>query len=135
MAVTPETIAVALGVAAPAADSTQYAQWQMWIDDALMLIGARLGDVTLLDQAALDYVVRKAVVAQTYRPTDGASQIDVSIDDGRISRRYDGAGVTILDEWWDLLTPDGSGAVGAFTISPYGAADSGWRDSPSASWA
>ena len=54
MAVTPDTIAVALGVAAPASDSTTFAQWEMWIEDALMLIESRLGDPALLDQARID---------------------------------------------------------------------------------
>lgn len=116
MAVTPETIAVALGVAAPAADSTQYAQWQMWIDDALMLIGARLGDVALLDQARLDYVVREAVVDQVRKPDD-ATQVDISVDDGRVSRRYSTSRgrITIRDEWWELLSPTVSQG-GAFEI-------------------
>ena len=75
MAVTPENIAVALGRTAPAVDSTEYAQWEMWVSDALMLISARLvGDGTGqvaslddLDQAKLDYVVREAVVGGSGR--------------------------------------------------------------------
>jgi len=134
MAVTPDTIAVALGRTAPLADSPAALQWQMWIDDALMLIEARLGDVALLDQARLDYVVRKAVVAQAGRPDDGASQVDVAVDDARVSKRYDGSPIVILDEWWDLLSPSGDETAGAFTISPFGASDVGSRDSRSGSW-
>ena len=106
MAVTPETIAVALGVAAPASDSTQHVQWQMWIDDALMLIDARLGDVSLLDQAKLDYVVREAVAEHVRHPED-VTQVTVSIDDGSTSKQYrSGSGrVFIRDEWWNLLSP------------------------------
>jgi len=116
MAVTPEMIAVALGVAAPASDSTQYAQWSMWIEDALMLIEARLGDPALLDQAKLDYVVREAVASLARRPDD-ATQVSVSVDDGSVSRTYrSGTGrVTILDEWWLLLAP-ASTAGRAFSV-------------------
>ena len=106
MAVTPEMIAVALGVTAPASDSAQYAQWSMWIDDALMLIEARLGDPALLDQAKLDYVVREAVSEHVRHPED-VTQVTVSIDDGSTSKQYrSGSGrVFIRDEWWNLLSP------------------------------
>lgn len=107
MAVIPETIAVALGRTAPDPSSVEYDQWQMWIEDALMLIEARLGDTTLLDQARLDYVVREAVVMMAKRPDD-ATQVTVSIDDASTSKTYrSGTGrITILDEWWALLAPD-----------------------------
>jgi hypothetical protein len=66
--------------------------------------------------------VLQAVAAHIRNPDD-ATQVDVAVDDGRVSKRYaSGTGrVTIIDEWWDMLTPDGSGFQGAFTISPYGA--------------
>lgn len=128
MTVTPDDIAVALGRTAPAVDSAEYAQWEMWISDALMLISARLvgtgsGQVASLDdldQAKLDYVVREAVVAQVRRPDD-ATQVSISIDDGTTSKTYRSAvgRVTILDEWWDLLSPTTSSA-GAFSIRPAG---------------
>lgn len=120
MAVTPEDIAVALGRTAPEPGSTEDAQWDMWINDALMLIGARLGDVTTLDQDKLDYVVREAVVAHVRKPDD-ATQVTIAIDDASSSRTYKSSRgrVTILDEWWDLLSPTDSSA-GAFSINPYG---------------
>lgn len=110
MSVTPADIAVALGRTAPALGSTEHDQWAMWVADALMLITARLGDVSLLDQDRLDYVVREAVVAQVRRPDDVTS-VDVAVDDGRVSKRYSsGSGrVTIRDEWWALLSPESSG--------------------------
>ena len=106
MAVTPEMIAVALGRTAPESDSVEFAQWEMWIADALLLIEARLGDPAELDQAKLDYVVREAVVAHVRNP-DSATQVSVSIDDGSSSRTYKtSAGrIAILDLWWDLLSP------------------------------
>ena len=120
MAVTPETIAVALGRTAPAAESPEFEQWEMWISDARMLIHARLGDLNALDQEKLDYVVREAVVAQVKRPDD-ATSVDVRVDDGGVRKDYrTGSGrVTIRDEWWDLLSPTDSKA-GAFSIIPSG---------------
>jgi hypothetical protein len=128
MAVTPGTIAVALGRTAPDPDSTEFAQWSMWISDALMLISARLvgtetGQVATLaelDQDTLDYVVREAVVAQIRRPDD-ATSVDVRVDDGAVSRTYRSSGgrVSIRDEWWDLLSPSDS-KQGAFSVVPYG---------------
>lgn len=128
MTVTPTEIAVALGRTAPASDSAEFAQWEMWISDALMLIKARLvgtkdGQVATLDeldQPTLDYVVREAVTAQVRRPDD-ATQVEVRVDDGSMARTYrTSAGrVTIRDEWWDLLSPTDSGR-GAFSIRPGG---------------
>lgn len=123
MSVTPANIAVALGVTAPASGSIQEQQWQLWIDDASMLIDLRakqLG-VTAIDKAKVDYVVREAVVAQVKRPDD-ATQVTTSIDDGSSSRTYrSGKGrVTIVDEWWTLLGL--TNPSGAFTINMVGTA-------------
>lgn len=114
--VNAETIALALGRTAPASDSPEYAQWEMWIADALMLIGDRLGDPAELDQPRLNYVVREAVAAHVRRPDD-ATQVDIAVDDGRSSRRYTSSRgrVTILDEWWALLSPASDSGVGFST--------------------
>lgn len=103
--ITPARVAVALGQDAPAGPVAE--QWQMWIDDALMLINDRVDSITpspVPDQAKLDYVIREAVVGQVRRP-DAATQVTVSVDDGSTSRTYArGTGrVTILDDWWSLL--------------------------------
>ncbi len=118
MPVTPDDIAVALGRTAPDQDSPEYAQWEMWISDAQMLIAARLGDLEDLDQARLTYVIREAVVAHVRKPDD-ATQVDISVDDARSSRTYRSSKgrVTIIDEWWDLLSPSDRTA-GAFSITP-----------------
>ena len=123
MAVTPANIATALGVAAPEPDSVTEKQWQMWIDDAHMLIGVRadeLGvDVDSIDDAKVDYVVREAVVAHVKRPDD-ATQVTISVDDASSSRTYrSGKGrVVILDEWWTMLgLTDPSGAF-AIDMAP-----------------
>lgn len=125
MSVTPDIIAVALGVTAPDPGSIQGQQWQLWIDDATMLIETRATqlniDIDTIDDAKLDYVVREAVVAHIKKPDD-ATQVTVSVDDGSTSRSYrSGKGrVTILDEWWVLLgLTDPSGA---FTLDMVGSA-------------
>lgn len=118
MTVTPTDIAVELGRTVPDPASNEYAQWELWIADARMLIAARLGDLADLDQERLDYVVRNAVAAHVRRPDD-ATQVAVSVDDGSTSRTYrSGKGrVVILDEWWSLLAPSDS-SMRAFSIRP-----------------
>lgn len=120
MNVTPEIIAVALGRTAPADESPEFAQWEMWISDALMLIEARLGDPDELDQGKLDYVVREAVVSHIRKPDD-STQVEVAVDDARASRTYSSSKgrVTIIDDWWNLLAPKESGPT-AFSIRPSG---------------
>jgi len=134
MTVTPVTIAVALGVAAPESGSIQDQQWYLWIDDAMMLIQLRaeqLGvDFAGIGEAKLDYVVREAVVAQVKKPDD-ATQVSITVDDGTTSRSYQsGKGrVTILDEWWKLLgltDPADSGAFGIDMLASAGAPHLPW---------
>jgi len=123
MSVTPAMLAVALGQTAPLAGSVTEQQWDMWIDDAEMLIEARrlLLGLEQPDEAKLDYVIREAVVAHIKRPDD-ATQVTVAVDDASSSRSYQtGKGrVTILDEWWVLLGL--VEASGAFSIDMVGAA-------------
>lgn len=125
MAVTPATIAVALGVPAPESGSIQEQQWDLWIDDATMLIENRAAQLDIdpaeIGEAKFDYVVREAVVAQVKKPDD-ATQVSITVDDATTSRSYrSGKGrVAILDEWWTLLgLTDPSGA---FAIDMIGAA-------------
>lgn len=121
MSVTPAMLAVALGQSAPESGSVTEQQWEMWIDDAEMLIEARrtLLGAEVPDQAKLDYVVRESVVAHIKRPDD-ATQVTIAIDDGSSSKSYkSGKGrVVILDEWWALLGLVESS--GAFSIDMAG---------------
>jgi hypothetical protein len=121
MSVTPVMLAVALGQAAPEPGSVTEQQWQMWIDDAVMLIGSRQATLgaEAPDEAKLDYVVREAVVAHIKRPDD-AMQVTIAVDDGSSSKSYkSGKGrVVILDEWWTLLGL--VEASGAFSIDMVG---------------
>lgn len=119
MTVTTDIIETALGRAPYS--FAEALQWEMWIADALMLIESRLGDPAELDQAKVDYVVREAVKAHILHPDD-ATQVSVSVDDASSSRTYrSGKGrVTILEEWWSLLSPAEDG--GAFVIDALGLA-------------
>lgn len=115
--VTLEQIADEASLPTPESGSQQGRQWSTWIADALLQVSARAGDVSGLDQDMLEYVVRMAVAAKVKRP-DSATQVDVSVDDARVSRRYESSTgqVTILPEWWALLgIADESGA---FTVTP-----------------
>jgi len=102
----------------------EFTQWTRWIARARMLIQARLGDLTLLDQAVLDEVVLLAVAAHAANP-DSATQVDVSIDDARTSRRYTSSSgqVSILDEWWALLDPDLADTSGVGSTQMFGEPD------------
>lgn len=124
--VTPSMIAIAVGVAAPEAGSVTEQQWQMWIDDSVMLIDTRaeqLGVTEPLDQAKLDYVVRESVAAHVKRPDD-ATQVTVAVDDGSTSKTYrSGSGrVVIRDEWWLLLGL--TEPSGAFSVDMLGTTSS-----------
>lgn len=108
MTVTPAMIAIKLGMVAPEPGSIQEQQWQLDIDDALMLIEDRAEqldvDIATISEKKIDYVVREAVAAYIKRPDD-ATQVSITVDDATTSKSYrSGKGrVAILDEWWSML--------------------------------
>lgn len=83
-------------------NSTEASQANQWIADALMLIEARLGDLDELNADRLDFVVREAVAARFRNPDGFQSE---SIDDYTYRHGSETRRVTILPEWWDLLSP------------------------------
>jgi hypothetical protein len=109
--VTYQDVATSLGRTLSA---TEQAQVTQWIGDAELLISARLGDLTKLNQDRLKYVVREAVVQHALNPEGFQSE---TIDDYTYRRGTAAGRVAILDEWWELLNP--TGESGAFTINPY----------------
>lgn len=126
MSVSPDDVATTLGVSCPA--SATWEQWAMWIADAERLINAwaNRNGYAYLDPDLTDYVVREAVADRVKRP-DSATQVEVAVDDGRVSRRYESATgqIEIRSEWWDLLRPVSAQNVGgAFSIRPAYATDS-----------
>lgn len=117
MSVSPDDLQLALGRAT--ITNEEHEQWIMWLDDARLLIEARLGDLDELNQARLDYVVREAVIAHIRQPDD-VTQVSETLGDASTSRTYrSGKGrVVILDEWWDLLATEAQG--GAFVLDMVG---------------
>lgn len=122
MTTTTANVGVELGVASPTTLQTQ--QWQSWIDQATYLIEKRLGDISLLPAADVDYVVLQSVVAHARNP-ENSTQVDIAVDDGRVSRRYSsGTGrVVIPDDLWGLLDPDMANESGVGSTQLYGEPD------------
>lgn len=87
----------------------ELAQVEQWVGDARLQVRLRLGDLSLLDQPTLDYVVREAVVNRLRNPEGMASE---TIDDYTYRLPSETRRVTILPEWWDMLAP----ATSAYTI-------------------
>lgn len=110
---THEDVAVAIG--RPISLAAEQDQVNYWLDAAELVITSRLGDVADLDQAAVRYVETEAAAAKLQNPNGYQYE---AIDDYRYGLPPESRRVTILDEWWDLLTPAASSA--AFTITPYG---------------
>lgn len=99
MSVSVSDIETALG---RTLSESEQGQANQWIADALLLIEARLGDLAEIDAARLDFVVREAVAARFRNPEGYQSE---TIDDYTYRHGTATQRVTILDEWWDLLTP------------------------------
>lgn len=102
---------VEISLGRPISDPTEVAQVDQWLADAELQIKLRLGDLAALDQDALAFVEREAVVARLRNP-DGYQY--EAIDDYRYGMPAESRRITITDEWWTMLQP----ATGAFTIRP-----------------
>ena len=115
MAVTTDDIAARLGRSLTTAEAAQVA---LWIGDAEYLIDARAERLErTVDLDVRDRVVALAVVEMARNPQN-ETQVDVAIDDGRVSRRYSSSTgrVGITDEWWTWLGL--LGEPGAFSTRP-----------------
>ena len=102
---------VAVSLGRPITETDEVAQVKQWLEDAELQIRLRLGPVADLDQQALAFVEREAVVARMRNPQGYQYE---AIDDYRYGLPASSRQVTILDEWWDMLTPSGSST--AFSI-------------------
>ena len=111
MTVTYSDVAVALGRSITDADEQAQITW--WISSAELQIKSRLGDLTLLDQDVLKYVVVEAVATKAQNPEGAASE---SIDDYTYRLPAETRRVTILEEWWRMLDPDVSAE--AYSVRP-----------------
>ena len=115
MAVTTDDIAARLGRSLTTAEAAQVA---LWIGDAEYLIDARAERLErTVDLDVRDRVVALAVVEMARNPQN-ETQVDVAIDDGRVSKRYSSSTgkVGITDEWWSWLGLAGSSS--AFSTRP-----------------
>lgn len=102
----------------PISDSTEISQVERWIARAERQIVKRLGPVAALDQDAVRDVEAMAVAAKTLNPQGASSE---TIDDYTYRLPAETRQVTILDEWWDLLTPVATIAEGPYVVSLGGA--------------
>jgi len=108
---TYEDVAVALG--RPIANIDEQAQVNYWLGAVELQIKARLGDLTVLDVDVLRYVAVEAVTTKMQNPSGYQSE---SIDDYTYRFGSETRRITILPEWWELLSP--SGNSGAFSTRP-----------------
>lgn len=96
-------------------DPAEQAQIEHWLTGAEMAVRSRLGNPALLDQAVLKYVETEAVAEKVRRSGREESSITVSVDDGAVTRRYEGMGADdISGDLWSLLSPARSSS--AYTI-------------------
>jgi len=98
---------------------TERDQASLWLGQARVLLKARLGDLSTLDQDALNMVLVEIVVSRLQHSSGVTSMSkQVSVDDGSVQQTtsYDRAvGPGDIDDWmWELLAPNR--ASGAFTI-------------------
>ena len=112
MAVSVDQIQISVG---RPLTSTEQAQAALWIEDARTIIshgpdGRSTIDLTSVDQATLDLVVREAVADRIKNP-DPATKVTIAVDDGSTSREYTAASgqIRIRPEWWAMLLPEEAG--------------------------
>ncbi|MCI1749107.1 MAG: hypothetical protein LKI24_14160 [Acidipropionibacterium sp.] len=117
--VTPDDITTELGRDLTQVEAQQVARW---ITQSALIIAKHFGTLDGLDPDLLGYAITAMVTTRLTRPADGATSVQVSIDDATSVRRYtDSApGLILTDQLIDLLTPEVN-ASQAFTINPTGA--------------
>ena len=124
---TYEDVQVSLG--RPISTEAEQEQVEWWLTGLEHVIRNRLGDLADLDQDVLKYVEVEAAVAKILRRDNRETSISVAVDDGTVTRRYEGASADdVTTEWWALLSPAvGSGA--GFSTRPYFEPDTASEDS------
>lgn len=94
------------------------------VKGALVVIRGRFGaDLSALDQDALEYVLGEVLLARLRNPEGYQSE---TIDDYTYRHGAETQRVSILAEWWDLLTPSHESAV--FSARPQFVADTPTAD-------
>lgn len=119
---TIEQVATELGRTVDSVSTSESAQWQQWLDQVERTIAARfrrlgmkLSSQVDSDDPGAEAVadVEVAVVARKVRNPEGTTSTTVSIDDGSVTKRREGAKIDDLgylrltDYEWDLLLPAG----------------------------
>lgn len=121
MAVVINDVADRLGRPRPGVDTPTARQWQIWINQAAGAIDRyqTLHGLSAPDVNDVDFVVLESVAAMVLHP-DNAKQVEVDVDDSRISRTYfaGGTGHLDLEPWWNYLWPDEPQSEAAFSIRP-----------------
>ena len=116
----PADVEANVGRSLTAAETAQVAKWIEWAEAAIL---RRMGDLALLDSMTVNMVITEAVTRRLRMP-EPVSQVSVTVDDATVSRSYARSSglVEILPEWWAAL---GWHEGGAFSVTPYGAPDTG----------
>ena len=96
----------------------EQAQAQVWIGWAEGAIAQRMGDLELIEFDVLNMVIVEAVTRRLRSP-EPVTQVDIQVDDGRVSKRYERSSglIEILPEWWARL--GWTDSSGAFSVTPY----------------
>lgn len=116
---TTTQVATELGRLPESITDAEEAQWQQWLDDVELAIVARFQrtGLNLSEQVAFGdpsvalvaRVERAAVVRKIQNPA-GDTSTTITVDDGSVTRRKEGAGTFIgldlTDAEWDSLLPD-----------------------------
>ena len=117
MAVTVEQVQTTVGRSLTSAEIDQVT---LWIADAAVVIshgpdGKSSIDLSTLDSATLDLVIREAVADRVKHP-DAASRVSVFVDDAQTTREYVASSgqLRIREEWWAMLLPSTQGE--AFSV-------------------
>ena len=96
----------------------EQAQVEVWIVWAEATIAQRMGDLDQIEYGVLNMVIVEAVTRRLRSP-EPVMQVDIQVDDGRVSKRYERSSglIEILPEWWAQL--GWTDSSGAFSITPY----------------
>lgn len=105
---------VAIAIGRPITEETEQARVEYWLEVAELLIKTRLGVVSALDQDAVKYVETEAVAARLSNPEGYQSE---TIDDYTYRYGASTQQVTILPEWWQMLSPGPTGTFYTIGVS------------------
>lgn len=127
---TTAQVAIELGRLPESVSETETVQWQQWLDRVERSISTRfvragldLDAQVILGNPDADSVadVEIAAVVRKIENPSGDTSTTISIDDGSVTRRKEGAGTVVgldlTDAEWALLLPASSS--GAYSVTPY----------------